>query len=282
MRYAAWVGLGVLAASASLAGADEWSRQYALEGRPELRLSTDDGSVRVEVGSGSQVEAQVTTEGWKIGSGEVTVTESQTGDRVVIDVRLPRRWPTFDRRGRRSVKLVVRVPSESDLDIRTGDGSVDVAPISGRVTVSTGDGSIAAEGLRGEIRLHTGDGSIRATGLDGRLRADTGDGRMNVGGRFESLDLRTGDGRIEAEVESGSKVSTAWSLSSGDGGITLRIPEDLGAELDARAGDGRVVVDVPVSVTGRASRSAIRGTLADGGGPLRMHTGDGSIRLQRR
>ena len=282
MRHTAWVGLLALAASASLAGADEWSRQYALKGRPELRLSTDDGSVRVVVGTGSQIEAQVTTEGWTIGPGEVTVTESQTGDRVVIEVRLPRRFSMFGHRGRRSVKLVVRVPSEADLDIRTGDGSVELAPISGRVTVSTGDGSISAEGLRGEIRLHTGDGSIRATGLDGRLQADTGDGSMRVRGRFESLDLRTGDGRIEAEVESGSKVSAAWSLSSGDGGITLRIPEDLGAELDARAGDGRVVVDVPVTVTGKVSRSAVRGKLAGGGGSLRLHTGDGSIRLQRR
>jgi hypothetical protein len=282
MRYAAWLGLGLWVASASAAGADEWSRQYALKGRPELRLSTDDGSVRVVVGTGSQIEAQVTTEGWTIGPGEVTVTESQTGDRVVIEVRLPRRFSRFDHMGHRSVKLVVRVPSESDLDIRTGDGSVDVAPISGRVTISTGDGSIAAEGLRGEIRLHTGDGSIRATGLDGRLRADTGDGPMKVGGRFESLDLRTGDGRIEAEAESGSKVSAAWSLSSGDGGITLRIPEDLGAELDARAGDGSVVVDVPVTMKGTGSPSSVRGTLAGGGGSLRMHTGDGSIRLQRR
>ncbi len=282
MRYAAWVGLGVLVASVSPAAADEWSRTYAVKGRPELRLSTDDGSVRVEVGTGSKIEAQVTTEGWKIGSGEVTVTESQTGDRLVIEVRLPRRWSMFEHMGQRSVKLVVRVPRESDLDIRTGDGSVDVAPISGRVTVSTGDGSISAEGLRGEIRLHTGDGSIRATGLDGRLQADTGDGSMHVGGRFESLDLRTGDGRIEALVESGSKVSAAWSLSSGDGGITLRIPEDLGAELDARAGDGSVVVDVPVTVTGTVSPSSIRGKLAGGGGTLRMHTGDGSIRLSRR
>jgi hypothetical protein len=281
MRYAAWLGLGLWVASASAAGADEWSRQYALKGRPELRLSTDDGSVRVVVGTGSQIEAQVTTEGWTIGPGEVTVTESQTGDRVVIEVRVPQRYSLFSL-GHRSVRLVVRVPNEADLDIRTGDGSVDIEPISGRVTVSTGDGSIAAEGLHGEIRLHTGDGSIRATGLDGRLRAGTGDGRMNVGGRFEALDLRTGDGRIEAEVESGSKVSAAWSLSSGDGGITLRIPEDLGAELDARSGDGRVVVDVPVTVTGTISQSAVRGKLAGGGGPLRMHTGDGSIRVQRR
>ena len=281
MRKAGWVGLAVLVgAAASSAGADDWSRQYALKGRPELRLATDDGSVRVEAGDGQEIEARVTTEGWKIGSGEVTITESQTGDRVTIEVRLPRRHDGWDM-GRRSVKLVVRVPREADLDIRTGDGAVDVEPISGRVTIATGDGSITAAGLHGEIRLHTGDGSIRATGLEGRLRADTGDGHLNVRGRFEGLDLRTGDGHIDADVERGSKVSEAWSLTSGDGGITLRIPDDLGADLDAHSGDGSIVLDAPVTVTGTVSPRAIRGKLAGGGGPLRVHTGDGSIRLQR-
>jgi hypothetical protein len=280
MRKAGWVGVGVLAVAASGAGADDWSHQYTVKGRPELRLTTDDGSVRVEAGTAGQIEAQVTTEGWKIAPGELTVTESQTGDRVAIEVRLPPHNGFF-REGHRSVKLLVRLPPEANLDVRTGDGSVNVEPISGRISITTGDGSITVAGLHGDIRLHTGDGSIRATGLEGRLRADTGDGHMNVRGRFEGLALRTGDGSIDAEVERGSKVAEAWSLASGDGGINLRIPDDLGAELDARAGDGKIVLDAPVTVTGTISESAVRGTLAGGGGPLRLHTGDGSIHLQR-
>ncbi len=280
MRQAGWVGLGVLVLAAASAGADDWSRQYTVKGRPELRLATDDGSIRVEVGTGSQIEASVTTEGWKIAPGEVTIRESQSGDQIAIEVRLPQRSYSSDY-GRRSVKLVVRVPAAADLDLRTGDGSVDVEPVTGRVTIATGDGSITVAGLRGEIKLHTGDGSIKATGLEGRLRADTGDGSMNVRGRFDALDLRTGDGSIAAEVEQGSKVAEGWSLSSGDGGITLRLPEDLGAELDAHAGSGDVTVEAPVTVTGTVSESSVRGTLAGGGGRLRVHTGDGSIHLKR-
>jgi len=280
MRQVSWLGLGVFVVAAASAGADDWSHQYAVKGRPELRLSTDDGSVRVEVGTGSQIEASVTTEGYKIAPGEVTIHESQSGDQVTIEVRVPQQHHSFEH-GRRSVKLVVRVPPAADLDVRTGDGSVDVEPITGKIVISTGDGSITVAGLHGEVKLHTGDGSIKATGLEGRLRADTGDGHMNVRGRFDALDLRTGDGSIAAEVEQGSKVAEAWSLSSGDGGITLGLPEDLGAELEAHAGDGSVTVDAPVTVTGTVSESAVRGTLAGGGGLLRVHTGDGSIHVKR-
>jgi hypothetical protein len=202
----------------------------------------------------------VTTVGRRIAPGEVTITESQSGNRVDLEVRIPRQLFNLGI-GQRSIAVVVRVPKKADLDVRTGDGSITV------------------EGAQGEIRLHTGDGSIRATGLSGRLEADTGDGHMNVRGRFDALDLHTGDGGIEAAAEAGSRVETAWSLRSGDGGITLRLPEGLGAELDAHTGDGGIRLERPVTVTGTIRDNTVRGTLGPGGAPLRVRTGDGSIRL---
>lgn len=280
MRKAWLAGLVTLLASALPAAGDDWSRQYALKGRPQLSVITDDGSVRIEAGDRPEIDARVTTRGWRIAPDDVTITETQVGDRVSIEVRTPRdQWGLNF--GHRSLTVTLRVPREADLDIRTGDGSVTVAPVSGRLRIFTGDGSITAEGLRGEIRLHTGDGSIRATGLAGRLEADTGDGHMDVRGRFDVLDLRTGDGGIEAEAERGSKMSGAWSLRSGDGGITLRVPDDLSADLDAHTGDGHITVDLPVSVAGSVSTSSVRGKLGAGGPPLRVQTGDGSIRLQK-
>jgi DUF4097 and DUF4098 domain-containing protein YvlB len=181
--------------------------------------------------------------------------------------------------GNRSIEVVLRVPKEADLEVHTGDGSIEVQPVTGRVSLSTGDGSITADGLQGETTLHTGDGSIRATGLSGRLKADTGDGSMHVRGRFDVLDLRTGDGGIDAAAEAGSKVEAAWSLRSGDGSITLRVPDGLGAELDAQSGDGSISVDKPVTVSGTIREHAVRGTLGPGGLPLQIYTGDGSIRL---
>ena len=68
------------------------------------------------------------------------------------------------RTGRRSINVALRVPKQADLDVHTGDGSIEAQPVSGHLDLSTGDGSITADGLQGAIRLHTGDGSIRATG----------------------------------------------------------------------------------------------------------------------
>jgi hypothetical protein len=276
MRLAWLAGLALLVLAATPARADEWTHQYSVKGKPELHVRTDDGAVRIETGTAGTVDARVTTEGWKIAPGEVTVTESQTGNRVDLGVKIPKgHFGT----GKRSIEVLLRVPKESDLDVATGDGSIKAQPVSGRLDLSTGDGSITADGVQGEIRLHSGDGSIRATGLSGRLNADTGDGSMTVRGRFDLLDLKTGDGSIEAAAEAGSKVESAWSLHSGDGSITLRVPEGLGAELDAQTGDGSVSLDKPAMVKGTIREHAVRGTLGPGGPPLKIHTGDGSIRL---
>jgi hypothetical protein len=278
MRVAWVAGLAVVALVGSPVRGDEWSHQYSLKGAPELRVKTDDGSVRIESTAGTAIDARVTTVGWRIAPGEVTITESQTGDRVDLEVRLPKLRGGFTT-GRRSIQVVLRVPKRADLDVQTGDGSIEVQPVSGRLRLSTGDGSITADGLQGDVRLHTGDGSVRATGIAGRLEAETGDGHMNVRGRFDVLDLRTGDGGIEAAVEPGSRVEAAWSLSSGDGGITLRLPEGLGADVDAHTGDGGIVFDKPVTVTGSISRNEVRGKLGAGGFPLLIRSGDGGIRL---
>ena len=277
MRVAGLAGLALVALMASPVLADEWSRQYPVKGKPDVHVKTDDGSVRIDTGTVSAIEAQVTTKGWHIAPGEVTITDSHTGDRVDIEVRLPK--GVHFGTGNRSIEVVLRMPKEADLEVHTGDGSIEVQPVTGRVSLSTGDGSITADGLQGEMTLHTGDGSIRATGLSGRLKADTGDGSMHVRGRFDVLDLRTGDGGIDAAAEAGSKVDAAWSLRSGDGSITLRVPDGLGAELDAQSGDGSISVDKPITVSGAIREHSVRGNLGPGGLPLKIYTGDGSIRL---
>jgi hypothetical protein len=276
MRLGWLAGLALFALAAAPAQADEWTHQYTVKGKPEIHVKTDDGAVRIETGTAGTVDARVTTEGWRIAPGEVTVTESQTGDRVDLEVRAPK---GHSGPGHRSIEVLLRVPKESDLDVGTGDGSIKAQPVSGRLSLSTGDGSITADGLQGEIRLHSGDGSIHASGLSGRLNADTGDGSMTVGGRFDVLDLKTGDGSINATAEAGSKVESPWSLHSGDGSVTLRVPEDLGAELDAQTGDGSIHLDKPAMVKGSIREHAVRGTMGAGGPPLKIYTGDGSIRL---
>ena len=93
--------------------------------------------------------------------------------------------------------------------------------------------------------------------------------------------METNDGSVEVDVQAGSKMSGGWRVRSGDGRITLRIPENFAADLDAHTGDGKITVDLPVMASGSIGTSEIRGKLNGGGEKLLLRTGDGAIRIER-
>ena len=269
------------ACTAAPAHADEWSKTYTISGRADLRVGTDDGDVTIMSAEQKQIDARVTTEGYKIGPSEVRIEEHQDGDHVALNVKLPHfNWSWWGGR-HHSVRIEVHVPRELDLDVHTGDGNVSAQSVAGRIRIDTGDGQVNATGLKGDVSMRSGDGHITASGLDGSLIVNTGDGHISVDGRFDALDLKTGDGNIEAKVMNGSKVGNSWRLHSGDGRINVSLPVDLNADLEAHTGDGHITLDVPISVSGSLSRSSIHGKLNGGGGTISISSGDGSIHVQK-
>lgn len=271
----------VAAFTAAPARADEWTKTYAISGRAELRVETDDGDVTITSADQKQIDARVVADGYKIGVSDVRVDESQNGDHVNLRVKLPRyNWHLWGGH-HMMVRIELRVPRDLDLDIHTGDGNVSAQPVAGRIRIDTGDGNVNANGLKGDVSMRSGDGHIEASGLDGSLDVTTGDGHISVDGRFDALNLKTGDGNIEARVSSGSKVASSWRLHSGDGHINLWLPGDFSADVDAHTGDGHITLDVPVMVTGSLSRQSIHGKLNGGGGAVSISSGDGSIHVQK-
>jgi hypothetical protein len=269
-------------ASAATASDTRYERVFTTQGRPTLVLRADDASVHVTTWERRAVGIRVSTNGWSMGRQPVTVDASQTGDRVICEVREPHPWASFSIGfSMRSTRVEVSVPREADLDISTGDGAITIAPVAGDIRAHTGDGAIDVEGLRGRVELTTGDGRVHAAGLDGELIARSGDGGMRVEGRFDRLEVGTADGRVTATALEGSRLAGEWDLHSGDGSLTLRVPTTLRADLDLRTGDGGLSVGLPVETSGRMQRHALFGRLNGGGPVLRMRSGDGSIRLER-
>jgi hypothetical protein len=104
-----------------------------------------------------------------------------------------------------------------------------------------------------------------------------------VNGAFTGVRARSGDGSIGIHAQAGSTTEADWDISSGDGSITVEVPEGFGAELDARTGDGHVQLEgVTLSnVSGELAPNRANGRLGAGGHEMRVRTGDGSIFLRR-
>jgi Toastrack DUF4097 len=268
----------LLGVSPALAG--EWQHTYAVSGVPSFSLDADDAGVQVSGWDRNEISVRIVSD-HRIGTGErLRVTDSQNGNEVSVRLTRPHHLFHIEIQWRET-KVEVKVPRHAHLDIRTGDGSCDVDGIEGAVAVESGDGAIRAEDVTGRMRFDTADGRIRGSGLRGELDARTSDGRIEVYGTFSRLDLSTSDGAIVAGAGPGSKVGDGWRLQTSDGPITLRIPADLAARLEAHTDDGRVHVPSDLEQRGEIESHYAHLDLNGGGGSIRLRTGDGSIRIER-
>jgi Putative adhesin len=262
MRRAMWVvvGLCLTACVSPLASGEEWTKTFNINGRAELRVETSDAHIRVDTWDEKKIEARVTSSKWGIGQGGIEVIDHQTGDSVEIEVRFPHGIHIMNIGERRTI-IEIHMPRE------------------GKVRLHTGDGEIRVRDLKGDMELESGDGRLEVEGVDGALRAHSGDGHVQAKGRFDVLDISTSDGRIEAEALQGSSVGGGWTLKTGDGHVSLTVPENFAADLALHTGDGHITLDIPITVNGKYESNRVHGKLNGGGGLLTINTGDGSIRL---
>lgn len=254
--------LAVTLATALSARADEWSKTYSISGKPDLRIETSDANIKVTTWAQNTMEAKVITNRYKIGEGGIRVDERQSGDTVEIEVHYPHHNFNVEW-GQHRVDIIIQMPREGRVNLRTGDGKIDVAS------------------LKGDMELHTGDGSVNLDGVDGKLHAETGDGHIQANGRFDALELKTGDGHVDVRADSGSSLTSGWRLETGDGSVSLEVPGDLAADVDLHTSDGHIDLDMPVTTSGTLRQNDVHGKLNGGGGLLIIRTGDGSIHLRK-
>jgi DUF4097 and DUF4098 domain-containing protein YvlB len=241
-------------------------KHFAVAGRPEVSVRTFDGSIEIRPWDQSDVRVVIEKRGRdKSDVASIEVHAEQSGNKVEVTVTDAPTHGIFTHFRGRSAKLIVSVPASSDVLARSGDGSIDLEGVTGRMQLQSGDGSIHARQVSGDVDVHTGDGSL------------------TLSGKLASVRARSGDGSVTIHADSGSAPTADWDITTGDGSVTLAIPDGFGAELDAHTGDGGIhMQDLTLSnVTGTIGRNALRGRLGAGGPNVRVRTGDGSITLKR-
>lgn len=278
--FAALVATLVLTPAAP-AQARVWQETFEAGSTSAVSVRTDEAHVRIRTRESGPVEVLVKhdlrTWGWVHGirdpkvsirrdAGVVIVEATAPGDLVVLG------GVVFD------FEITVTMPRQGRLFVESDDGRIECEPLRGEIRLEARDGSILATGLEGTVQLRTGDGRIEASALDGDVSARSADGRLELEGRFDRLDARSGDGSAQVTATEGSQLASPWSVETSDGSVSVRIPRDLAAMLDARTMDGRIVVDLPIRVP-RGSRQQLTGQLNGGTQPLRVRTGDGRITL---
>lgn len=124
------------------------------------------------------------------------------------------------------------------------------------------------------------NGGIRLSDVTGRHELETTNGKIRVERCAGAIDASTTNGSIEAELLRVTR-GQPMRFETTNGRITVTVPRDFAAELDARTTNGGINTDLPVATT-KVSSNRLYGTINGGGTPLRLRTTNGSINIKTR
>jgi DUF4097 and DUF4098 domain-containing protein YvlB len=91
------------------------------------------------------------------------------------------------------------------------------------------------------------------------------------------ITLDTGSGSVELDLRADVE---SLRIDSGSGGVTLGIPESLGAAIRIDTGSGGIDTDIPIQVR-KAERNYLNGSIGDGKGEIIIETGSGGVKIRR-
>lgn len=228
---------------------DTWTRAYDLPAGGRIEILNVNGEIRAEAAPAGKVEVTVERSASAATDDEarellnaVQMREEIGAARVRIETIAPRM-----RLGGHKASFLVRVPPGVHVDLRTVNGGVRLANVSGEVRASSTNGGVK--------------GTIGAASL---------------------VEARTTNGGVELSIDGALAPSGEVRLTSVNGGVRLTVPADTRADVSARCVNGRVDVDdLPIAVDGEQTRRRVQGTLNGGGTRIELQTTNGGVTLSR-
>lgn len=260
-------------------------KRYVVEGIADLNLTTFDGAIEVRGWDRNEVTVEIERRAQdKDATDRIQVIAEQKGNAITVDVRYSGSSSyigigTFTSP---TARLIVNAPRRVNVNARSGDGSILVDRIDGRLELKTADGTVRATETAGELIVESGDGSIQIEDVTGKVEARTDDGTVRVSGIPSALRVRSGDGSIVLRIRRGAAMTEDWVITTSEGSIVAELPEGFSALVDAEPGSGdRARTDLAMTDVegGTREQRSLRGKLGAGGRTMTLRSGDGSIRL---
>lgn len=238
-------GLSLTASPAT----SSFSKTLAVSGTPTVMIHGASGRISVVPGAAGSVQVQATKTVRALSHDQaqqeldaITITTTQTGNTVDIEVNTPSSsgfWFGFHSR---QVNMTVTVPTASNLNVTQAAGTLDANGITGQLIADVSAGTVSLDDM---------------TMMDGsRLTVSAG-----------TVDLH---GRLQPGASMRVNVSA--------GSVTMGLPRDTNTHLDASASAGNVTVNGwNVSTTRDAANTTVTGDLgANPTGTLTIQVSAGS------
>jgi len=131
------------------------------------------------------------------------------------------------------------------------------------VTLKGNNGGVTVSDVRGQLHVETVNGGVRLKRVAGDVSGSTVNGGIDLELAGAILDAR--------QIE----------LSTHNGGVTVAMPAQFSARIQAETGMGRIQSDFPMPQDPNGRSRKLEFSIGAGGPPIHITTGNGSIRLKR-
>ena len=259
------------------------NRSFPAESGGNLTIESDQGSIKVVTWDKHKVDVLVEKKAGKQKQLDgFKVNFDQKGNDIFVE-------GDGDWNNKVSVKFIINVPQEFNLDLKTGGGSIEVSDISGEIKVNTSGGNIGIGDVRqGTVKAKTSGGNINVGDVDGSLKADTSGGNIRLGkisGKASidtsggNITLRQGGSDVKAETSGGSikigPVKGKVDVDTSGGSIQIGMADD---DVVAKTSGGGINVE---GSKGSVNIKSSGGNLFVGssGAPVKADTSGGNIKI---
>ena len=249
-------------------------------GDEDTRLKTSGGDIHIENANGS---TEVRSSG-----GDITI-EHANG---VVDVRT----------------------SGGDIQIENSKGDLTATSSGGDIQIENATGGLSIEASGGDIQIENAMEGVNAESSGGDIDVENARGAVTVASRGGDIHIENAKSGVTARTSGGdinvsltgtdSSIDRTSHLKSTGGEVTIYLPEDLGATIDAevktstsgfwRRGDYRVHSDFDLSgnkaeshdrtrarESGRAGYARVAGDINGGGDLIRIETTNSDVKIRK-
>jgi hypothetical protein len=288
-------GAGLLAAVSvgSAPASDTITKSFAVSGTPAVVVRSDAGNVHVVTGAGGAVVVTLDREVRAVSRDAaqrsleaIRLTTSQDGNTVNVSLTVPGPSGFRDFFNRRT-ELTVTVPAAANIAANLGAGNLDITGVSGTLTSDVGAGNLHLTNLAltGTANVSVNAGNLTADHVSGVLAARMDFGRLTLDDvtLADTSTLRMSAGNVE--VSGTLPPGASLDIVDHTGNVTLALPRETSARLDATSNAGNISVDPawPIAVSREASNASAQGSLGTNPtGAVTIHVDAGNITLDAR
>jgi DUF4097 and DUF4098 domain-containing protein YvlB len=303
-------------------GQGDLKKTFSVQPGGRLVMDVEPGAIDVKTTNDHQIVVEVFRRIERVSGSRAEemlrqheVTFDHQDNNLVVRARVRDDGFKLWRRSGLSVRYMVSIPHQFNVDLKTSGGGISVGDLRGELRARTSGGSLHLGKIDGPVFGNTSGGSISLAACSGRAEIKTSGGSIHFGSgggemtaetsggsiKIENFNgnvlARTGGGNITAErIEGSIDASTSGGpinvvltgqperdsrLHSSGGGITVELEEDVALNIEAEASGGSVASELPVTVQGSIRKDALKGTLNGGGRALVLQASGGSIQLRK-